>query len=83
VQMAVDTTKTGNKAEAVSEQEMQGAIPRREYIPNPFPADVKWGMVYHRIQYGREHGRPCDCKGCEEYLAHIHEKYYWTEVAGA
>jgi hypothetical protein len=48
--MAVDTTKTWNKAEAVSEQEMQGAIPRREYIPNPFPADVKWGMVYHRIQ---------------------------------
>jgi hypothetical protein len=79
--MGMDTAWE-RQANKMSEEGVPSAIQGREYIPNPWPADIKWGIVYHRIQYGREHGRPCDCKGCEEYLAHIHEKY-WPEVAGA
>lgn len=64
-----------DNAEAMSEVQIPKMEPRA-IAANEQPGDVKWGLVYHRIQYSREHGRLCDCKACEEYLRHIQGKYW-------
>lgn len=48
----------------------------REIKPNAEPADINWGLVYHRLKYSDAHKEQCCCAECKEYLKRIHEKYW-------
>ena len=72
--MAMDTEEVGGMAEAMSEPGVPESLkPRPIAARNP---DENWGIVYHRIQYGRDGKGSCDCPQCISYLAVMHEKYW-------
>jgi hypothetical protein len=44
--------------------------------PNAEPADVSWGIVYHRIQRAKDGEPDCQCASCRPYLREIRAKYW-------
>jgi len=76
--MAVDTKEAGRVAEAVSKSVLPESFKPRD-IPEVYPADINWNIVYHRIQVGEATHRQCEYEDCISYLAMIHGKY-WPEV---
>jgi hypothetical protein len=63
--MAVDTEKKRDVAEAVSKSGVPESFKPRP-IPEVYPSDVNWNIVYHRIQVGQ---RILACHDPREVLA--------------